>query len=153
MEPHFRLHYFESSGDLEQSQPDLGEGHPLPLRSFQHSVPEGMQDRVGHRVQKPLELVGRRFLTGARIAAQPKLAFLDEQFGFAASTVNDGVIEKEWGKKNGGKNYLQKHDKPLRFQHFTETSKETLASFASVALQRFAEVPQGVCVRHGISWT
>ena len=50
-----------------------------------------MQDRVGHRVQKQPELVGRRFLTGARIAAQPMLAFLDEQFGFATSAVDDNV--------------------------------------------------------------
>jgi hypothetical protein len=64
MEPHFRLHYFEPSGDLEQSQPDLREGHPLPLRSFQHGAPEAMLDRVGHRVQKQPELVGRRFLRG-----------------------------------------------------------------------------------------
>jgi hypothetical protein len=61
------------------------------MRSFQHGAPEAMLDRVGHRVQKPPELVGRRFLTGARIAAQPMLAFLDEQFGFTASTVDDNV--------------------------------------------------------------
>ena len=42
-----------------------------------------------------------RLLTRARVASQPKLAFLDEQFGFSASAVNDGVKILHFGYLEG----------------------------------------------------
>ena len=52
-------------------------------------------------MQKEAELIGRRFLTGTRVAAQSQFAFFDEEFRFTASAVDCGIEILGFGHLEG----------------------------------------------------
>ena len=81
------------STDFEHLQADCVKLGPGKLGLFQMKASEGVQQHIGHTMQKESELIGFKTGTRGSVGAQMIFMFLDHQFHCTSSAV-DCLIDK-----------------------------------------------------------